>query len=131
MAENGVQVVFMVEMAETHHGRATLPAGWKSVGINEFQIIYALGWKAPSCSLQKVWPDAPANHKTKSWRAYLQAASRASSSAASVVAVGAARTAAAGGRRGYYCCCCCYYHCYFDFYFYFYSYSYSYFYFYF
>ena len=85
LADSNVDLVFMCELDEEHHHRATVPQGWSKVGLGEFQLLLAPGWKVGDRSLLAVWPDKPADDSRSAWRVYMQAGSAA---------------AAAGGSRG-------------------------------
>ena len=100
---HGVELVFVCELAEAHHDRATLPPGWQKVGAGEFHLLLAPGWTVRDSGLRRVWPDVPADHKRDGWRVYLQVAP------AAVVVVAAAggstssssrQQQAAAGSRG-------------------------------
>ena len=101
LADSSVDLVFMCELVEAHHHRATLPQGWSKVGLGEFQLLLAPGWRVGDRSLLAVWPDKPADDLRSAWRVYMQAASAAAvaGSRRQQEAAGAAAGAVAAGSR--------------------------------
>ena len=72
-SQHAVGLVFLCELHENHHNRATLPLGWQKIGAGEFQLAMAPGWTVRDSGLRRVWPDAAEDHGTKGWRRYFQA----------------------------------------------------------
>ena len=72
-ARHDVQLVFICELHQNHHERATLPPGWHKVGADEFQLLLAPGWSVGQHKLRRVWPDRGAAPRSN-WRVYMQVA---------------------------------------------------------
>ena len=96
--EHTVGLVFICELHENHHERATLPTGWQKIQAGEFQILMAPGWKVHHQELRRVWPHEQDNAK-KGWRRYFQAGGSSSSSSSRQQQEAAAGGSSEGSSR--------------------------------
>ena len=44
LSVHAVDLIFLCEIHPAHHERAKLPADWKRIGADEFQLAMAPGW---------------------------------------------------------------------------------------
>ena len=75
LSVHAVDLIFLCEIHPAHHERAKLPADWKRIGADEFQLAMAPGWTILNHAVKKVWPTAPRYDTAKAFRLYFQVAS--------------------------------------------------------